>query len=163
MLHLNRKTSAGTVYGFCRSFAAHLPERVNEFSEYLRNQSVIYAVATTVNVDKKLCYIRNFSTDDSVLYICMKNKNREALDGIELLGNFKGILVHDHETLLCHYGIGHAECNSHILRYLKKNSEDTRNSWSNRRTELFCEMNKARKSITEMGKTSSMQEKLRFL
>ena len=55
------------------------------------------------------------------------------------------LLVHDHETSLYHFGTGHGECNVHIIRYLKKNSEDSGNEWSGEMITLLCGMNRARK------------------
>ena len=38
-----------------------------------------------------------------------------------LFAAIRRILVHDHETSLYSYGLDHAECNVHLLRYLIKN------------------------------------------
>ena len=59
--------------------------------------------------------------------------------------------MHDHETALYHYGTDHAECNVHILRYLRKNTEDTGNKWSVKMASLLCEMNQARKDLMKQG------------
>lgn len=59
----------------------------------------------------------------------------------EVLAKHAGILVHDHETALYHFGIDHAECNAHILRYLRKNSEETGNLWSEDFANLLNTMN----------------------
>ena len=66
------------------------------------------------------------------------------------------ILVHDHETALYHFGSDHAECNVHVIRYLRKNTEDTGNKWSDKMICLLFEMNKERKElISKCGKTFS--------
>lgn len=67
---------------------------------------------------------------------------------------YAGILVHDHETALYHFGTGHAECNVHLLRYLRKNTEETGHKWSSEMISLLCGMNKARKGLMEQGGTS---------
>ena len=96
-------------------------------------------------------YIRNFSTKNTVVYHAMKSKTIEALGKLLFLAAYGGILVHDHETALYHYGTDHAECNVHILRYLLKNKEDTGNKWSGKMAALLCEMNQARKDLTKHG------------
>jgi transposase len=58
-----------------------------------------------------------------------------------------GILVHDHETALYHFGTDHAECNVHIIRYLRKNTEETGNQWSDKMISLLVGMNKQRKGL----------------
>ena len=75
-------------------------------------------------------HIRNQSTSEAALYSSMKTKTIEEMKTLEVLAKHAGILVHDHETALYHFGFDHAECNAHILHYLRKNSEETGNQWS---------------------------------
>ena len=42
-----------------------------------------------------------------------------------------------HETALYHFGTDHAECNVHIIRYLRKNTEETGNRWSDSHISFF--------------------------
>lgn len=65
-------------------------------------------------------YIRNFSTGDIVVYHAMNSKSIEALKGLDFLNRYAGLLVYDHETALYHFGTDLAECNVHIIRYLRK-------------------------------------------
>lgn len=107
--------------------------------------------ATTVTVNGKQNYIRNFSIEKTVIYHAMKNKTIAALEKQDFLEKYTGILVHDHETALYHFGTDHAECNIHIIRYLRKNKEDTEHKWSGKMIALLCEMNKARKELINQG------------
>lgn len=61
--------------------------------------------------------------------------------------------MHNHETALYHFGIDHAECNVHIIRYLRKNTEETGNNWSEEMITLLCEMNKTCKEYAGQGKS----------
>ena len=56
--------------------------------------------------------------EECVLYESMGSKGHKALSSIPFLQQYAGILVHDHETSLYSYGLDHAECNVHLLRYL---------------------------------------------
>ena len=143
--------SEGSVYGFCKKFAGNAQMSINNLENELLNQTVVATDATTVTVNGKQNYIRNFSTKDTVVYNAMNSKTIEALGEIPFLAAYNGILVHDHETALYHYGIDNAECNVHILRYLRKNTEDTGNNWSGEMAELFCEMNQERKELMRQG------------
>ena len=60
----------------------------------------------------------------------MQRKPLAELQAIDVLVAFMGVLVHDHETALYHFGSGHAECIAHLLRYLIKNTQETGNDWS---------------------------------
>ena len=88
----------------------------------------------------------------AVVYRAMKDKTLSAMKKLAFLRKYTGILVHDHETALYHFGTGHGECNVHIIRYLRKNSEDTGNEWSERMIKLLCRMNEERKEVLREGK-----------
>ncbi|MBQ9242772.1 MAG: transposase [Proteobacteria bacterium] len=77
----------------------------------------------------------------------MKTKSIKEMKETEVIAQFAGTLVHDHETALYHFGTNHAECNAHILRYLRKNSEETGNAWSEEMADLLKAMNELKKDL----------------
>lgn len=143
--------SEGSVYGFCRKFAELSKISIQNLETNLLTQEVVATDATTVTVNSKQNYIRNFSVKDTVIYYAMMNKTIKTLKNLQFLKEFAGILVHDHETALYHFGLDHGECNVHILRYLRKNSEETKNEWSNKMIEFLCYVNNKRKKLTDVG------------
>ena len=145
--------SEGSVYGFCRKFADVSQASLQKLETHIRNKNVVATDATTITVNGKQNYIRNFSIDDTVVYRAMQSKSIDALKKLEFLKKYTGILLHDHETALYHFGTDHAECNVHIIRYLRKNTEETGNSWSEEMITLLCEMNKTRKEYVGQGKS----------
>ena len=46
-----------------------------------------------------------------------------------------------------HFGNEHAECNVYLLRYLRKNSDKTGNSWSTEMIYLLADANSRRKEL----------------
>lgn len=141
--------SEGSVYHFCKSFSKKCKTSIAHLEEGLLNQSVVATDATVITVNGEQGYIRNFSASGSVLYRAMKDKTLDAMHKVRFLETFTGILVHDHETALYHFGTDHGECNVHIIRYLRKNTEDTGNKWSEQMIKILCEMNLARKTAIE--------------
>lgn len=152
--------SEGSVYGFCRKFAWVSQESIRHLEEELLIQNVVATDATTVTVNGKQNYIRNFSAGDTVVYHAMGGKSIESLKGLDFLERYAGILVHDHETALYHFGTDHAECNVHIIRYLRKNTEETGNGWSDEMISLLSGMNKQRKGLMEQGFAAMPVEKI---
>ena len=148
VLHL----SDGAVYDFIRRFSKKIQPDIDAIERDTRNQKVNQTDATFITVNGVQSYIRNISTANSVLYVGMDKKNLDCLNEVQALKGFQGILVHDHETTLYHFGTGHAECNVHLLRYLKKNTQDTSNSWSENMKLLLSQMNEARKKLMAEGK-----------
>jgi hypothetical protein len=137
--------STGSIYGFCDAFRAKSRESVRQIEEELMNAPTLYTDATVVTVNGKQAYIRNQSTEGAVLYSPMEKKDTDTLRKTGILSAFSGTLVHDHEAALYQFGTGHGECNVHLLRYLKKNTEETGNEWSSEMSALLGEMNNTRK------------------
>lgn len=143
--------SEGSVYGFCKKFSQKVETSIHHLESELLNQDVVATDATNVTVNGKQNYIRNFSVEKTVLYRAMKSKTINAMKKLNFLESFAGILVHDHETALYHFGTDHAECNVHIIRYLKKTTEETKHKWADQMIRLLCEANKSRKALIEQG------------
>ena len=51
--------------------------------------------ATTITVNGKQNYIRNFSRKNTVVYQAMKSKSIEALEKLDFLCQYSGTLLHD--------------------------------------------------------------------
>lgn len=152
--------SEGSVYAFCRKLAEVSEKSIRNLENRLLNQGVVATDATPVTVNGKQNYIRNFSIEDTVVYRAMKSKSIPALKKLDFLQQYTGTLVHDHETALYHFGTEHGECNVHILRYLRKNTEETGNEWSEEMAVLLNEMNRERKVLLGEGVSSFSEEKL---
>ena len=144
--------SSGSIYGFCRDFAQKAESSIAHLEDGLLNQKAVCTDATVVTVNGEQEFIHNFSITETVVCRAMKEKTIKAMEKLRFLEKFTGILVHDHETALYHFGTDHGECNVHIIRYLRKNSEDTGNSWSDKMISLLCGMNKERKKLMGQGK-----------
>ena len=153
--------SAGSVYGFCKSLEKRAQTSIGKLEEELLNQRVVSTDATGVTVNGKQNYVRNFSVKETVLYRAMKSKSIKALEKLCFLENYTGILSHDHEDALYHFGTDHAECNVHIIRYLRKNTEETGHTWSDEMILLLSGMNKARKALIKEGVNHFQEETVR--
>ena len=146
--------AAGSIYRFCRSFSSRCHSDIEKIQTSILNERVCHTDATYITLDGRQSYVRNFSTTKAVLYAPQEKKNLEELGKIPLLKRFTGIFVHDHETAMYHFGLTHAECNVHLLRYLRKNSEDTGNTWSDEMSELLQTMNCKRNEHVTLGKSA---------
>ncbi len=147
--------SAGAIYGFCRKLSERAALSLRQIEECILDGTSAYTDATVVTINGKQAYIRNMSNDKAVRYYAMEKKNLDSLKSISLLAQFAGILIHDHETSLYHFGTGHGECNVHLLRYLLKNTEDCNTTWSGKLRELLYEMKEKRDAAASDGLSES--------
>lgn len=148
------RLSQGSVFNWLEMFYRNSAGDENIIEERLLDMDQVSTDATVMTLNGAQTYIRNFSSDREVLYVPMEKKDLASLRGIPFLQKFAGILMHDHETALYHFGQGHAECNIHLLRYLTANTENTGHHWSGRMISLLLEMNRYRKRIMSQGMSS---------
>lgn len=130
--------SPGSIYTFCQTFSGACEPEITSIKQKLLASGKIYTDATNVTTNGHRSYIRNFSTVETVLYVAMQRKTLAELQAIDVLSAFRGVLVHDHETALYHFGSGHGECIAHLLRYLIKNTQETGNAWSQTLYDFLC-------------------------
>ena len=143
--------SEGSVYNFCREFSNRCIPETTAIEDDLLNEDVLCTDATVMTTDKKQAYIRNVSSERSVIYYPADSKTIEEMRTMRVLASFSGTLMHDHETALYHFGTRHAECNVHVGRYEVKNTQESLNRWS-RHMECFMEgMNRARNKLKGAG------------
>ena len=71
--------SEGSIYDFCKKMENVSVTSIINLEKEQLNQKVVATDATTVTVNGKLNYIRNFSTDNSVIYHAMSSKSIDAL------------------------------------------------------------------------------------
>ena len=152
--------SEGSIYHFCKEFSSRCKEACSTIENALLNSSEICTDATTVSTNGKQTYIRNFSTEKCVLYCSSEKKDLETLGNFFILGRYTGILTHDHETALYHFGTGHGECNVHVGRCLCKNTEETSNRWSHDMEMFLKGLNHARNGLKSRGIPSFSTEQL---
>lgn len=146
--------SEGSIYHFCKDFSNKCSVACGTIENDLLNAPEICTDETTVSTNGKQTYIRNFSTEKCVLYCSSRKKDPDTLAGLPILSRYTGILPHDHETALCHFGTGHGECNVHLGRYLCKNTEETSNRWSYDMEMFLKGLDHARNELKRHGTAS---------
>lgn len=70
-----------------------------------------------------------------------------ADNDINILPIYIGTLVHDHLNGLFSFNCKHAECNAHILRYLKSAIENEKREWAEDMIKFFVEANNIIKDL----------------
>lgn len=107
-----------------------------------------------MRINGELNWLHTCCSKEYVYYEVNEKRGTEAIDAIGILSYFVNILVHDHwKPYYKQTQMTHAECNAHILRYLKgilsvieqKDVEDL--------IKLFVEMNEAKKQAIKENYT----------
>lgn len=143
--------SDGTIYNFLTEFKTKSQDYINTLKTKLLNNKILHVDETGVRVDSRNMTIRNYSDQKRVLYTANETKGKKAVENDDILPQYVGILVHDHNTLNYNYGMGNAECNVHIIRYLKADFQNTHHNWSDDMIKFLCTIKRSKESAIAYG------------
>jgi len=86
-----------------------------------------------------------------VLYTANQTKGTKAIEEDNVLPQFVGTLIHDHNTVNYNYGTGNGECNVHIIRYLCANYENTHHCWSEEMIDFLLSLKRSKQLAISFG------------
>jgi len=149
--------SDGTIYNFLNEFNTKAETSVNKIKTKLLNNNVLNIDETGGRVEAHNMTFRNYSDEKRVLYTANPTKGKKAIEDDGVLPQFVGILVHDHNTVNYNYGMGNAECNVHLIRYLKANSDNTKHNWSDDMISFLIALKRSKETAIGFGASNFEQ------
>jgi hypothetical protein len=133
--------SEGSIHNFLTDFSKKAQSAVSDIASEIKASNIVGTDATHTRSEGKQSYVYNYNSPNSAIYQASECKGIRPLNN-SLLAGYKGVIVHDHDTSYYNFGSKHAECNVHILRYLKgvcQNEPDRK--WAAEMRALLCEAN----------------------
>lgn len=138
--------SNGTLVNFNKEFSYKSEKTINNIKTNIINSKNINTDETTIKYNNKNMYIRNYSTNSTVLYKSHLNKGHKPIIEDDILPKFCGGIMADHDTTIYSYGTKRYECNVHLGRYLEELIQNINDiSWPKKMKEFIFELNKKRK------------------
>lgn len=141
------KVSHGSLVNWVHEVSNKCKRSKKKLVRAIKRAKIIYTDATTTSIKGKYAYERNYSNEKITVLNASLSKRIQEIQRQNILPNFKGYIMHDHETGLYNFGIKshHLECWVHLGRELKYFDEYIKNSWSKELWEFAWEKNKQRK------------------
>jgi len=147
------KLSEGFISKLQKKSSEILYEFGNELRQELLKQSMVYWDDTVIMVNQKRSCLRFYGDEKLAIYKAHPQKNKEGLDDDNILKllDKEVIVVHDHNKVNYNkdYIFRNAECCQHLLRDLKKISDNLNHDWSKELVALLKDTNTARKKNIE--------------
>jgi len=135
------KLSEGTIAKWNKELSGKLAPFIQEMKEKLLTQPVLRKDETGIRIADSLHWLHVLSNEAYTLYFSHKRRGNEADKETGILPAYSGVLVHDHLKGLYSFTCGHAECNAHILRYLKSAAETNKCVWASAMIALLVDAN----------------------
>lgn len=153
--------SESTIVNIQNSLSIKLDKTLESIKNNLISCKVLNADETGCRVNSKTNWVQVFS--NNLFTLCGHNIKRGSvsIEGMGILDYFIGILVHDHFS--AYYKntlVTHAECNAHILRYLKGIMEIFKHEWAKEMVELLVDVLRTKKTCVASGKISLYSNEL---
>ena len=124
------RVSEGTICKWSKDLSRFLAPSIQKIKEKLLVSPVLHKDETCIRTDNKTNWLHVLSSDKYTLYYPDRKRGKDADIEAGVLPAFKGVLVHDHLKTLYHFNCAHAECNAHVLRYLKGAAEILNRRWA---------------------------------
>ena len=159
--------SEGYIAKLQKTIAKLIDPFIDELKLNILKSKIVHWDDTVIKINTKKGYLRFYGNEKLALIIAHETKKEKGIDndGILMNLNKNQVLVHDH--LLYNYNpkfdFKNAECNAHILRYLKGVTDNTHtHTWQIKMAELLSESNKNRESKKAYDMETITQIKHRY-
>jgi len=112
--------SEGSLFNAQEQAYQQLADIEEQIKIELMKAPVLHCDETGMRVDNKLHWFHVMSQEHLTFYAMHRNRGTKAINDIDLIPNFAGIMVHDHwQSYYTYTKSKHALCNAHHLRELK--------------------------------------------
>jgi transposase len=140
---LHMPLSEGSLYNFNQQAYTQLAGFEQTSKDHLAQADVDHADETGININGKRHWLHCTSNNAWTHYFPHQKRGKEAMDEINILPRFQGILCHDHWKPYYRYAFVHALCNAHHLRELTRAWEQDKQQWAREMETLLREINQA--------------------
>lgn len=151
------RPSEGYLAKLQRRAANHLTDFNEELRQILLKRHLVYWDDTVIMIDTKRCCLRFYGDDQLALYKAHRHKNLEGIKNdrlLTLLGP-ETTVMHDHNKVNYNecFSYSNIECNVHLLRDLRKCTDNTGHEWAGELDGLLTSMNTRRNVLIDTGET----------
>lgn len=134
---------SGSIYNFNKDAY----EKLEAFDDIVKFQLIhsdlCHADETGINIDGKRLWLHCVSNDWWTYYLPHEKRGFDAMEAMDVLPHFNGVLCHDHWKPYFKYDCLHALCNAHHLRELERAWEQDKQEWARDVRVLLLQINMA--------------------
>ena len=146
-----------------KRFAKKLEPFIKELKEKLLQQPVLHADETGYYYKGERNWLHTLCTKTHTLYMPHEERGKQAMDGMGILPNYKGTVVHDFWKPYNTFACRHALCNVHHLRDLTFCEEVLKCSWAAKMKQFLLKYYQKVKAEKESGATSLTKGQLKYV
>ena len=112
---LGRFISQAVMLKYIAQLSESLEEWESQMVEELLKAPVIYVDETSCRVDKKNHWVHSYSYGDITLKFIHQKRGTEAIDAIDIIPRYGGIIIHDcYPSYFTYNNVDNALCGGHL-------------------------------------------------
>ena len=156
--------SEGTIDNIYDEFSKKSESTINNITNNILNGKYQHTDETTTSENGKETYYRGYANPNNVLYKYHYHKGDTPIKDDNILTNYLGTLISDHEVGIFKYGINNQDCIIHIGRYCIEESQNIpETQWQMMFYRFLLKLDKERKILLKFGKTSFSKEEIHLI
>ena len=152
--------SKGTLINWNQELSNKLTNEINYIEDKLVKSYFLNHDESQIKINGENCNVLCACNNDYVRLWPSKHKSQAAIDEINFLTKFKGVIVKDGTELYNKYGCFLSQCISHIQRYLKGVYDFIDHKGPKKLSEFFSKYNDLRNNYINENKESFSNEEL---
>jgi transposase len=140
----NLEISPGTVCNTNTFFYNKLEGFEAEVKETLFRSKINHSDETGINIAGKNKWLHVLSNEYYTYLHASEKRGQEGMNEMEILPQYKGVLIHDFFRAYFKYDCTHVFCGSHLIRELLFSEEQDKKRWARKMRQLLQISNKLR-------------------
>lgn len=146
--------SEGTLVNIHEKFCTQLRDSEAKIRENLLTSCVNNCDETSMYINGKTQWLHVVSNDTNTSYFIHKKRGSEAMDAMNILPQYNGVIVHDHwKPYFIYNNMKHSLCNAHHIRELRGIHEIYDQPWAQEMRQLLLDINRTVDKYKDAGKS----------
>ncbi len=156
--------SEGTIDNIYDEFSYKSDSTINNITNNILNGKYQHTDETTTSESGKETYYRGYANLNNVLYKYHYNKGDTPIKDDNILTNYFGTIISDHEVVIFKYGNNNQDCIIYIGRYCIEESQNIPEiQWQMNFYRFLLKLDRERKILLKFNKTSFTKEEIQLI
>ena len=156
--------SQGTIDNIYKDFSSKTVETLNNITTNILNGKYTHTDETVTRENGKESYYRGYGNKYNVLYKYHHKKGDIPIKEDNILNNYYGTIISDHEVGIFKYGTNNQDCIIHIGRYCNEQMQNIYEiRWPEKIFQLLLRIERNRKILSKFGKNKFTEEEIKLI
>lgn len=156
--------SQGTIDNIYKDFSSKTTETLNNITKNILNGRYTHTDETVTSENGKESYYRGYGNKYNVLYKYHHKKGDEPIKEDNILNNYYGTIISDHEVGIFKYGTNNQDCVIHIGRYCNEQMQNIYEiRWPEEIFKFLIRIESNRKILSKFGRNKFTEEETKLI